>query len=65
VAKFNSQILIFAGEQDVYTRTSSEEMAKLNEDHCTLKVYEGPAHGTDLIDGLVQAREDLIDWLVN
>ncbi|UCG62810.1 MAG: alpha/beta fold hydrolase [Candidatus Zixiibacteriota bacterium] len=65
LAKFAGEVLILAGMDDAYSKTSSEKLAALKKSGCTLKTYPGPYHGTDLIDNSPEAMKLLIDWLVN
>ena len=61
---FKGKAMILAADQDKYSATSCEKLAGLNKSQCTLKIYEGPYHGTDLIDNDKQALSDVLDWLI-
>lgn len=61
--KFAGKSLIMAGADDEYSKESSEVMAKLNP-NCTLKIFPGPDHGTDITDNHPEAMIYLIDWLI-
>ncbi len=62
--KFKGDVLIFACEDDQYSATSSRKLAAMNEDHCTLHIFEGSDHGTDIINNdRLEAMRILVDWL--
>jgi len=62
---FGGKALILAAADDVYSKTSSEKLAALKPKNCTLKIFAGPYHGTDLIDNDAEAMKLMIDWLVS
>jgi len=62
---FKGRVLIFAATEDAYSKTSSEKLAALKPKDCTLKIFEGPQHGTDIIGNSPEAMEFMIDWLVS
>lgn len=64
LANFKGKTLILAGQEDAYSKTSCEKLARLKTSGCTLKIYPGPYHGTDLIDADPEAMKFVIDWLV-
>ncbi len=64
LARFGGKVLIMVAEEDAYSKTSSEKLTALKKSGCTLKIYPGPYHGTDLIDNSPEAMNLLIDWLV-
>jgi len=64
LAAFKGRALILAATEDAYSKTSSEKLAALKPQGCTLKIFEGPYHGTDLIDNDAGALKLTIDWLV-
>ena len=64
IMTFNGQILLVASQGDEYSYNSVREMAALNPDHCTLMIFEGDAHGTDIINGNPDAMQALVDWLL-
>jgi len=61
--KFKGKVLIFASENDSYAAASSRKLAAMNDKHCTLHIFEGANHGTDIIDNNPEAMEMLLDWL--
>ena len=61
--KFKGRILIFACEDDKYSAASSRKLAAMNEEHCTLHIFRGPDHGTDIINHNPEAMRVLVDWL--
>jgi pimeloyl-ACP methyl ester carboxylesterase len=61
--KFKGKVLIFACEGDQYSAESSRKLAALDKKHCTLHIFEGDDHGTDIIDNNPEAMKILIDWL--
>ncbi|MCK4372729.1 MAG: hypothetical protein KAW61_06255, partial [candidate division Zixibacteria bacterium] len=62
--KFKGDILIFACEDDKYSAASSRKLAAMNEEHCTLHIFEGSDHGTDIINNRrLEAMRILVDWL--
>ena len=65
LADFKGDVLILAGEEDAYSKSSAEKLAGLNKKKCTLKIYPGPYHGTDLIDANKDARDFVLSWLVD
>lgn len=62
---FPGKVLILAATEDAYSKTSSEKLASLKPKGCTLKIFTGPYHGTDLIDNEAGAMKFMIDWLVS
>ena len=63
VEQFQGQMLIFAGVEDSYSAGSSRKLAELNPTHSQLMVFEGPDHGTDIINNSDKAMQSLVDWL--
>ncbi len=63
VEQFQGPMLIFAGAEDNYSAESSRKLAKLNPKHTRLVVFEGPDHGTDIINNNDKAMQSLISWL--
>ncbi len=61
---FKGKTLIYAAEEDGYSRSSSEKLAALNKTHCLLKIYPGPFHGTDILENNPEASSFLVDWLL-
>ena len=64
IKSFQGKILMVASQADEYSYNSVREMARLNSDHVTLMIFEGDAHGTDIINGNPQAMQALVDWLL-
>jgi len=60
---FKGNALIFACEDDQYSATSSRKLAALNEKRCTLHIFNGSDHGTDIINNNPEAMRILVDWL--
>lgn len=61
--KFKGDILIFASEADKYSAASSRKLAAMNEENCTLHIFKGSDHGTDIINNNPEAMRILVDWL--
>lgn len=61
---YRGKALIFAAEEDSYSRTSSEKLAALNKQHSQVKIYPGPFHGTDILDNNPEAMSFLVNWLI-
>jgi len=59
---YQGKVLICASEEDGYASESSKALAKLNK-NCTLKIYPGSNHGTNIIDNIPDAMEYLLNWL--
>jgi pimeloyl-ACP methyl ester carboxylesterase len=64
IMTFKGQILLVAAQGDEYSYNSVRELAALNPDHCTLMIFEGDAHGTDIINDSPDAIQALVDWLL-
>ena len=64
ITSFQGEILMVAAQADEYSYNSVREMARLNSDHVTLMIFEGDAHGTDMINGDPKAMQALVDWLL-
>ncbi|MCM2272298.1 MAG: alpha/beta hydrolase [candidate division Zixibacteria bacterium] len=64
ITSFQGEILMVASQGDEYSYNSVREMARLNSDHVTLMIFEGDAHGTDMINSNPQAMQALVDWLL-
>jgi pimeloyl-ACP methyl ester carboxylesterase len=64
IMTFKGKILLVASQGDAYSYNSVREMAALNPDHCTLMIFEGDAHGTDIINDSPDAIQALVDWLL-
>lgn len=64
IMTFKGKILLVASSGDEYSYNSVREMASLNPDHCTLMIFEGDAHGTDIINDNPAAMRALVDWLL-
>ncbi|NOY89101.1 MAG: hypothetical protein GXO93_06905 [FCB group bacterium] len=60
--KYQGKVLICASEEDGYASESSKKLAKLN-NNCTLKIYPGSNHGTNIINNHPQTMTYLLDWL--
>jgi pimeloyl-ACP methyl ester carboxylesterase len=63
VKQFEGPILVFAGAEDTYSAESSRKLAEFNPTHSRLMVFEGPDHGTDIINNSDKAMQSLVDWL--
>lgn len=61
---FTGQILLVASSGDEYSYNSVRELASLNPDHSTLMIFDGDAHGTDIINDNPAAMRALVDWLM-
>ncbi len=64
IMTFKGKILLVASSGDEYSYNSVREMASLNPDHCTLMIFDGDAHGTDIINNNPAAMRALVDWLL-
>lgn len=64
VTAFKGEVLLVASSGDEYSYNSVREMASLNPDHCTLMIFDGNAHGTDIINDNPAAMRALIDWIL-
>lgn len=64
IMTFKGKILLVASSGDEYSYNSVREMASLNPDHCTLMIFDGDAHGTDIINENPAAMRALVDWLL-
>ena len=62
---FKGRALILAATDDAYSKTSSEKLAALKPEGCTLKIFEGPYHGTDLLYNDAGAMKLTLDWLLS
>ena len=63
VETFRGSMLIFTAADDTYSAESSQKMAESNPDKAKLVVFEGPDHGTDIINRSDKAMRMLVDWL--
>jgi pimeloyl-ACP methyl ester carboxylesterase len=64
IMTFKGEVLLVASSGDEYSYKSVREMASLNPDHCTLMIFDGDAHGTDIINDNPAAMRALIDWIL-
>ncbi|MBK7140890.1 MAG: alpha/beta hydrolase [bacterium] len=64
IMAFKGKILLVASSSDEYSYKSVREMASLNPDHCTLMIFDGDAHGTDIINDNPAAMQALVDWIL-
>ena len=65
VEKYWSDILIFTAKEDTYSASSSQKLASFNESSCTLQIFDGADHGTDIINNNPEAMKALVDWLLS
>jgi hypothetical protein len=63
--KFRGRILIYTAEKDSRSLEGSEHLVEFNRERCTLKVFTGGDHGTDIINNDRQATNELIAWVLD
>ena len=61
---FGGDVYISASDDDEYSANSSRSLAALAPERTVLHIYEGAAHGTNIIDGNQGAMNQLVEWLV-
>lgn len=64
IAKYQGKMLIYASKGDTYSAESSATFAKSNPTHCTLQIFDGDAHGTELLKSNPKAMQQLVEWVV-
>jgi len=55
--------LLVAAKGDTYAASSAQTLKRAASTFCELREYAGGAHGIDLLDSLVGAREEVVYWL--
>ncbi|HVP06684.1 MAG TPA: alpha/beta hydrolase [Candidatus Acidoferrum sp.] len=64
VKAYKGDMLIYVSKGDSYSLESSQYLADLNKDHCTLVTFEGDNHGTDIINKVPGAMAQLVNWVL-
>jgi len=55
--------LLIATKSDTYAAASAQTLKKLASTFCEVREYPGGAHGMDVLQSLVSARETVVLWL--